>query len=102
MSKKRRNFSPEFKSQIVVQLLREEHTVNELAAKHQISPAVIGRWKIEFLEKAPMVFQKGPSDAEKTIAEQNEQIATLERKVGQLTIESDWMKKKCSELLGPK
>jgi putative transposase len=49
-----------------------------------------------------MVFQKGPSDAEKTIAEQNEQIATLERKVGQLTIESDWMKKKCSELLGPK
>lgn len=69
---------------------------------HQISPAVIGRWKIEFLEKAPMVFQKGPSEAEKTIAEQNEQIAILERKVGQLTIESDWMKKKCSELLGPK
>lgn len=102
MSKTRRNFSPEFKSQIVLQVLREEYTVNEIAAKHQISPVVIGRWKTEFLEKAPMVFQKGSSDAEKTIAEKDEQIAILERKVGQLTIESDWMKKKSSEILTPK
>nr|WP_080510905.1 transposase [Desulfitobacterium hafniense] len=48
MSRTRRNFSPEFKAQVVLQLLREEHTVNELAAEHQISPIVIGRWKTEF------------------------------------------------------
>jgi transposase-like protein len=102
MSKARRNYSPEFMSQIVLQLLREEHTVNELAAKHQISPVVIGRWKAEFLENASMVFKKGPSDAERSIAEKDEHIADLERKVGQLIIEVDWMKKKSKEILGPR
>ena len=81
-------------------MLREEVTLNELAAKYQISPVVIGRWKAEFLENASMVFKKGPSDAEKDLAAKDEHIADLERKVGQLTIEVDWMKKKSRELLG--
>lgn len=51
MSKTRKHFSPElFKAQVVLQLLREENTVNELAATHQISPVVIGRWKTAFME----------------------------------------------------
>lgn len=98
MSKTRKRFSPEFKADVVLQLLREENTVNELAAKHQISPVVIGRWKTEFMERASEVFKKGPSDAEQALAEKEEQIAELERKVGQLTIEVDWMKKKSREL----
>jgi putative transposase len=102
MSKTRRNFSPEFKAQVVLQLLREENTVNELAAKHQISPVVIGRWKTEFMERASEVFMKGPSDTEQALNEKEEQIAELERKVGQLTIEVDWMKKKSKELFNRK
>ena len=102
MSRTRRNFSPEFKAQVVLQLLREEHTVNELAAEHQISPVVIGRWKTEFLERASEVFKKGPSDAEQALEDKEEQVADLERKVGQLTIEVDWMKKKSKELRGRK
>ena len=98
MSKTRRNFSPEFKAQVVFQLLREENTVNELSSEHGISPVVIGRWKAEFLKKASEVFKKDPSDAEQDLAEKEEHIAELERKVGQLTIEVDWMKKKSSEL----
>lgn len=98
MSKTRKRFSPEFKAQVVLQLLREENTVNELAAMHQISPVVIGRWKAQFLEHSPEVFRKGPSDAELVLEEKEEQIADLERKVGQLTIEVDWMKKKSKEL----
>ncbi len=102
MSRTRRNFSPEFKTQVVLELLREESTVNELAAKYQISPVVISRWKVEFLERASEVFKKGPSDAEKELAEKAEHIAELERKVGQLTIETDFLKKKSRELLGGK
>jgi putative transposase len=101
MSKTRRNFSPEFKSQLVLQLLREEFTVNELAAKHDISPVVVGRWKAEFLENASVVFQKGPTDAERVLAEKERHIADLERKVGQLTIEVDWMKKNLEKSSAP-
>ena len=100
MSKTRKTFTPEFKAQVVLQLLREENTVNELAAKHQISPVVIGRWKTQFSERAFEVFRKGPSDAEQLLVEKEEQIAELERKVGQLTIEVDWMKKKSREIRG--
>lgn len=99
LSKTRRNFSPEFKAQLVLQLLREENTVNEFAAKHQISPVVIGRWKTEFMERASEVFKKGPSDAEQALLEKEGQIAELERKVGQLTIEVDRMKKNLKNCL---
>jgi len=44
------------------------------------------------------VFREGPSDAEQVLVEKEDQIAELERKVGQLTIEVDWMKKKSREL----
>ncbi len=102
MSKKRRNHTAEFKAQVVLELLREEKTVNELAAKHQLSPVLISRWKAEFMERAAEVFKKGPSEAEKELEAKEEHIADLERKVGQLTVEVDWLKKKSTELLDRK
>lgn len=79
---------------MVLELLREEMTLNELAAKYQISPVVISRWKTEFLARAGEVFKKGPSDAEKEVEEKEETIADLHRMVGQLTVEVDFLKKK--------
>ena len=102
MSKKRRNHTAEFKAQVVLELLREEKTVNELAAKHQVSPVLISRWKAEFMERAAEVFKKGPSEADKELEAKEEHIADLERKVGQLTVEVDWLKKKSTELLDRK
>lgn len=54
------------------------------------------------MQRAAEVFKKGPSEAEKDLAEKDEHIADLEQKVGQLTIEVDWMEKKSSELLSRK
>ena len=47
------------------------------------------------------MFKKGPSEAEKELAVSKDHIAGLERKVGQLTYEVDWMKKKSTAILGP-
>jgi transposase-like protein len=88
MRKTRRLFRSELKDQVTQELLREEHTVNELTPKHRISPALIGRWKAEFLQTAPEVIRTGSSDAENEVAEQAEHVMDLERKVGQLTIEA--------------
>ncbi len=46
--KKRRTFTPEQKTKIVLELLSEEHSLNEIAAKYEIQPAQITRWKSEF------------------------------------------------------
>lgn len=99
--KKRNQYSAEFKSNVVLEVLQEASTVNEIAAKHGINPVVISRWKSEFMERAAEVFKKGPSTAEKELEEKNERVAQLERKIGQLTYEVDWLKKKSEEIVGP-
>lgn len=98
---KRNHYPPEFKTQIVLEVLREEATLNEIAAKHDFHPVLVSRWKQEFLERASEVFKKGPSDTDKELETEKKHVAELERKVGQLTYEVDWLKKKSDQILGP-
>lgn len=99
--KKRNKYSAEFKSKVVLEVLQETSTINEIGSKYGISPVVISRWKSEFVERAAEIFKKGPSEAEKELQEKDERVAQLERKVGQLTYEVDWLKKKSEEIVGP-
>ena len=99
--KTRNQYPPEFKTKVVLEILSEQLTVNQIAAKYDVSPVVLSRWKKEFLERASDVFKKGPTEAEKELEQSKEHIADLERKVGQLTYEVDWLKKKSTEILGP-
>jgi putative transposase len=103
--KARNKYSPEFKAKVVLEILSEVETVNQIAAKYEISPVVLSRWKKEFRERASEVFKKGPSESEKELEQSKEHIAELERKVGQLTYEVDWLKKnlhKSSDQVGRK
>jgi putative transposase len=95
----RNHYSAEHKAKVVLEVLREEATVNEIAARYGISPVMISRWKQDFLARAPEVFKKG-SDAEKELEKEQQRVADLERKVGQLTYEVDWLKKKSEQILG--
>ena len=66
------------KLQVVLEVLREEQTVNEIAAKHGVHPNMVARWKQEFLEKAPDVFKRGMSDAERELREKETHVTRLE------------------------
>ena len=46
-------------------------------------------------------FSKSPSDQERMLVEKEREISILQQKVGQLTIECDWLKKKSDEIFGP-
>ena len=97
MSRTRQHYTPEFKFQVVLEVLREEQTLNEIAVKHQIHPNLITRWKTEFLESgAKAVFDKSKqtSDAEQLKAEYEEKEARLYQEIGQLTTQLAWLKKK--------
>jgi transposase-like protein len=89
---KRNRYTPEFKTKVVLEVMREEHTVNELAAKYELNPVMINRWKSEFLERASMVFEKGSSEVEKIQKEYESKQENLEKLVGQLTVEVNWLK----------
>jgi len=101
MSKKKNIYNAEFKSRVVLELLSGQHTLNELAEKYQIAPATLSSWNKQFQERAADIFQRGHSDEERTLAEKEQEIAILQQKVGQLTVECDWLKKKSDEVFGP-
>jgi transposase-like protein len=99
---KHKEYTPEYKAKIVIELLREEHTINEIASREQINVKQLYNWRNEFITNASRVFAESRSDKE---AAKN-QRALEEReqewmaKVGQLTLENDWLKKKSAEILG--
>jgi transposase len=80
----------------VLDLVSGVHSTAELCRQHQLTPQVLARWKIEFLERAPLVFEHD----QKRSAEQ-ERIAELERLVGRLTMELDIAKKVSGVLSSP-
>ena len=94
MSKQRRNFSSKFKSDLVIELLKGEKDLNTLATENSIQPNLLRNWKKEFLDKASVVFDDSREDnlKEKLAVERKEKTAYA-KKVGQLTMQVDWLKK---------
>jgi transposase-like protein len=100
---KRKQYTPEFKAKVVLQVLREEKTLGEIAADNELNPNQIRNWKREFMENAPKIFSES-RDAKEIKAkekEMEEDYQELLAKVGQLTVERDWLKKKSAEIFGP-
>ena len=83
-----------FKSELVIELLKGEKDLNTLAAENNIQPNLLRNWKKEFLDKASVVFDDTREDnlKEKLSMERKEKAAYA-KKVGQLTMQVDWLKK---------
>lgn len=94
MRKKRKTYNPEEKARIVLELLREESTLNEVSSKYSISPQLISRWKMEILENMPVVFDKKSSELENLKKEHAAEKEELINQIGQLTADVNWLKKK--------
>jgi len=100
--KKRREYAPEYKAKMVLEILREERTMSDIASREGINVNQLGNWKNEFLKNAARAFSQ--SRDEKAALRQAKEIREKEReyqaKVGQLTIEVDWLKKKYEQVYG--
>lgn len=95
---KRRSYSSQEKANIVLQLLREEKTISQVAAETGIHPTVLARWKAEAIENLPSLFTRGASETEKMRKQYEAEKEELTRQIGQLTIEVNWLKKKSAEI----
>ena len=98
MKKTRRKWSPKEKAAIVLELLREENTLAEIAKKYDMSQQLISRWKTEFLANMPAVFDKKNENLEKIKQEHEEEKELLVKKIGELTMDVDWLKKKQKQI----
>ena len=85
---KHRKFTPEYKARIVLEILTEGKSLSQASREYGIKDSVLSRWKKEFIERSPMLFENGASkDA------RDERIAELERMVGRLATELEMRKK---------
>lgn len=99
---KKQTFSAEFKTKIVLEVLKGEKEISVIASENEIAPNQIRNWKNEFLTNASNVFDNKRADTIKESLKASEtENDVLYKKIGQLTTQVDWLKKKSEELLGP-
>ena len=96
--KSRRTFTPEQKVKIVLEVLKEEKTLSQIAAEYEIQPNQITRWKSEFLTNANRVFSKEDDESEKLKKSFEAEKDELLKQIGQLSYENTWLKKKSGKL----
>ena len=97
MKRKRRTHSPEFKARVALEAMKGIKPIHQIAAENEIHPVQVSQWKKELAERVGEIFER--KNARSKEAEQEKRrIEALERKVGQLTIERDWLAKKSKEL----
>lgn len=87
---KRKRYTAEFKAKIALEAIKGEQTVAELASRHGLHPTMIANWKRQALENMAEVFT---SKAERTRGADERQIKELHAKIGQLTVERDFLAK---------
>lgn len=98
---KRRSFNAEFKTKVVLEAISGEKEINQLAKEHSIAPNLIRNWKNEFLSNASSVFDtKRDAEVTEKLREIEDEKEELTKKVGQLTMQVDWLKKKSEETFG--
>jgi transposase-like protein len=97
MKNRRRIHSADFKARVALEAIKGIRTVQQIAAENELHPTQVTQWKTQMLEGAAEVFEsgRGRKDQEQTFQVREER---LERKIGQLVVEVDWLSKKCKEL----
>ena len=91
--RRRRSFTPQFKAQVVLEVLAGLKSPSEIARQHKLKPELIARWKDITLEGLETLFQGAQQQDQ-----DQDRIAELERMVGRLTLELE-VAKKASALL---
>ncbi len=93
----RRKFGAEFKAKVSLEAMREQQTLAAIATKYKLHQNQVSAWKKEAMESMTTIFHDKRSK-DTSIKEAEEQINELQRMVGQLTMERNWLKKKSIQL----
>lgn len=85
---RRQTYTPDFKARVVLEILTEGLSLAEAGRKYKIKDTVLSRWRQQFIERAPQIFNSRQAKNQR-----DERIAELERIIGRLTVELEASKK---------
>ena len=83
-------YTSEQKAKVVLELLKEEKTLSELAIQFKVTPKTIQNWKKQFLANASRVFEEDAKESKKEIEKLKSENDALAKALGKTTVERDW------------
>lgn len=90
-SKHRKNYQADFKANVALEAVKGRLTINEISKQFGVHPNQISKWKKQFLESLPQIFD----NSQRAKNEQDEELVNqLYQQIGQMKVELDWLKKK--------
>ncbi len=86
----RRRFTAGFKAKVALEALRGDKTIQEIAARHKVHPNQVSAWKRQAMDGLGAVFSNG---GDRTHQDHDAEIHDLHAKIGELTVERDFLAK---------
>ena len=89
-----RQYTAQYKTKIVLEVLQGEKELGEIAAENNLNPNMVRNWKREFLDNASAAFEdprKAEKEAKKKEDAQRKEVARMLKTIGQLTLERDFL-----------
>lgn len=84
----RRRFTSDFKAKVALEALRGDRTIQEIASRHKVHPNQVSTWKRQAMDGLGTVFSNG---AEQASRDHDAEVHDLHAKIGQLTVERDFL-----------
>ena len=97
MKRKKRHLCAEFKARIASEALKGIRSVNDIAQENDVAPSQVSQWKKELESRIVELFESS-NTTKKELKKLEVKEAQMERKVGQLVLEKDFLLKKCEQL----
>ena len=89
----KKHYSPAFKAKLVLELLKQEKSLSQLASEYQVHPNLLRQWRDLVLKDIASLFDR-KSKTDSIVAAHDKEREALYAEIGRLTTQLGWLKKK--------
>jgi transposase-like protein len=90
----RKRYSATFKAEVVLEILKEDKTMAQIASARGVHPNQLTAWKAEALKGLPSLFEPNHESTRALQQAHQQQLEALYAEIGRLTTQVNWLKKK--------
>lgn len=97
---KHKKWLPSIKFEIALLAIKGEMTLSDICKRYEVAPSQVKAWKKQLIEQGANLFIKSDKAADETANKLEREQSKLYEKIGQLTVERDFLKKVWSKFQG--